>query len=197
VQVKDSYRFRYIHSRQGLRYKALSLFDACSGWIAVVVIGTLTACVAFVVDVAVATVSDWKQGYCTRNPFLNVEGCCAGKTPLLSTSNSELGQEYCDTWHAWSSNYARSFGIYVGLALIFGTISSSATMMTRSSLPSVSPPNEQSLAPQIKINGLTEDTPPAVPTPSTGGKVMYMASGSGIPEIKVILSNHKLQRDIH
>jgi chloride channel 3/4/5 len=156
------------------------------------VIGALTACVAFVVDVAVATVSDWKQGYCTRNPFLNIEGCCAGKTPLLSAAEFELVEEYCDAWHAWSPSYVRSFGIYVGLALIFGTISSSATMTTKSSLPSVSPPVGQSLAPQIKINGLTEDTPPAIPTPSTGGKIMYMASGSGIPEIKVNSTMHLL-----
>jgi chloride channel 3/4/5 len=188
-QVKDSYRFRYIQSRRGLRYKALSLFDACSGWIAVILIGGLTACVAFVVDVAVATVSDWKQGYCTGNPFLNIEGCCSGKTPLLSSLDSE---EYCAAWHPWSPSYAKSFAVYVGLALLFGTISSSATMMTKSSLPSVAAPEARSLTPQIKINGLDEDTPPSIPAANPGGKVMYMASGSGIPEIKTILSGFSI-----
>ncbi|KAF2833062.1 hypothetical protein CC86DRAFT_441730 [Ophiobolus disseminans] len=191
--VKDSYRFRYIQSRRGLRYKILSLFDACSGWIAVVLIGTLTACVAFIVDIAVATVSDWKLGYCKTNYFLPHERCCAEKTPLLLGAASELGDEYCGVWHAWSPSYARSFGIYVGLALIFGTISSSATMMTRSSLPSVTPSIEQPSTPQIKINGHDqEDDAPATPAASPGGKIMYMAAGSGIPEIKTILSGFSI-----
>ncbi|KAH7414299.1 chloride channel [Phaeosphaeria sp. MPI-PUGE-AT-0046c] len=190
--VKDSYRFRYIQSRHGLRYKALSLFDACSGWIAVVVIGALTACVAFVVDIAVATVSDWKQGYCRHNPFLNIQSCCAGDIPLSSKSGPKLEEDYCMAWHPWSRSYARSFSIYVALALIFGTISSSATMMTKNSLPSVLPPSSKDSTPQIKVNGLPEDTPPAIPTPSTAGKVMYMASGSGIPEIKTILSGFNI-----
>jgi chloride channel 3/4/5 len=64
--------------------------------------------------------------------------------------------------------------------------------MTRSSLPSVSPPTEQSSTPQIKINGLLEDTPPSTPTAKPAGKTMYMASGSGIPEIKTILSGFNI-----
>ena len=75
-KVKDSYRFRYINSRKGLRYRLVSIFEACSGWIAAAIIGTLTACVAFVVDVAEATVSDWKLGFCITNPLLNREACC-------------------------------------------------------------------------------------------------------------------------
>jgi len=191
--VKDSYRYRYIHSRRGIRYKALSLFDACSGWIAVILIGTLTACVAFVVDVGVATVSDWKVGYCKTNYFLPRERCCVEKTPLLLLrASSELGEEYCEAWHAWSPSYARSFGVYVGLALVFGTISSGATMMTRSSLPSVSssPSQEQSSTPRFKINGHRQED--NTPSTTPGGKVMYMAAGSGIPEIKTILSGFSI-----
>ncbi|KAH7096007.1 chloride channel [Paraphoma chrysanthemicola] len=190
--VKDSYRFRTIQARRGLRYKFLSLFDASSGWLAVMLIGTLTACVAFVVDVAVATVSDWKLGYCTRNPFLNREGCCANKTPfLVFSAEKELGE--CKAWHAWSQNYARSFGVYVGLALVFGLISSSLTMTTKSELPSVKTASDAALTPQIKINGHDEsDDNQAATSTSPGGKVMYMASGSGIPEIKTILSGFSI-----
>ncbi|KAF2869831.1 chloride channel-like protein 3 [Massariosphaeria phaeospora] len=173
--VKDSYRFRYIQSRKSLRYKFISMFEACSGWIAVILIGALTACVAFVVDVSEATVSDWKLGYCTRNPLLSREACCGDKTPLFS-SRSELADQ-CDHFKIWTDSYAGSFAIYVGLALVFGVISSSATMLTRSSLPAVAP--EQS----SKANG---SNTPSQPLPA--GKVMYMAAGSGIPEIKTILS---------
>ncbi|EMD01197.1 hypothetical protein BAUCODRAFT_29646 [Baudoinia panamericana UAMH 10762] len=176
--VKDSYRLRFIHSRKGLRYKLLSLFDEASGWIAAALIGTLTACVAFLVDVATATVADWKLGYCSRNPFLNREACCEGKTPLLLRRGSpgpELGPD-CDGFREWSNSYAPQFAIYVAFALAFGIISSSATMLTKRSLPTASPgagdKNQYSAPPQ----------------PVVSGKSMYMAAGSGIPEIKTILS---------
>ncbi|TKA62100.1 hypothetical protein B0A49_11384 [Cryomyces minteri] len=174
--VKDSYRMRFIHSRKGLRYSLYTVFDDCSGWIAVAIIGTLTACVAFLVDIAEATVSDWKLGYCTRNPFLNREACCGDKTPLLGIA-SEIGDE-CRYFRVWSTNYGSSFAIYVAWALLFGVISSSATMLTKRSLPAVSDAHGD------KQNG-SYDAPPQ---PVASGKSMYMAAGSGIPEIKTILS---------
>ena len=174
VQVKDSYRFRSIQARRGLRYNLVSMFEACSGWLAVVIIGTLTACVAFVVDVAVATISDLKLGYCTKNPLLSREACCNDRTPLLSTM-SELADQ-CEHFHAWTEDYASSFAIYVGMALVFGIVSSSATMLTKSTLPTASSEN----SPKDPGTGEQNSTVP--------GKTMYMASGSGIPEIKTILS---------
>jgi chloride channel 3/4/5 len=66
AQGKDSNRMRSIHNRKGTRYRFLALFDEASGWIAAALIGTLTACVAYLVDVAEATVSDWKTGFCKR-----------------------------------------------------------------------------------------------------------------------------------
>jgi len=157
-QVKDSYRHRFVHSRKGLRYWFLSLFDSCSGWIAVAIMGTLTACVAFVVDISVATVADWKIGYCKANPLMSKENCC----------RAALTEEACttDLFVPWSTNYATSYAIYVAFALAFGIISSSATMLTKSNLPAVN-----------------EDT-----GTTASGKTMYMAAGSGIPEIKTILS---------
>lgn len=154
--VKDSYRYRYVHSRKGLRHAILAAFDSCSGWIAVVIIGSITACIAFIVDVAEATISDWKLGYCTTNPLLSREACCAG---LDSTDNM------CETFRLWSGNYWSSFAIYVAWALAFGLISSSATMLTKRSLPAATAKDG--------------DAP---------GKSIYMAAGSGIPEIKTILS---------
>lgn len=74
--------------------------------------------------------------------------------------------ESCEAFQAWTSSYATSFVIYVGMALVFGIISSSATMLTKSNLPAVAPENVDNM------NG--KDAP--------AGKVMYMAAGSGIPE---------------
>lgn len=176
-KVKDSYRFRYINSRKGLRYRLISIFEACSGWIAAAIIGTLTACVAFVVDITEATVSDWKLGFCITNPLLNREACCQHKTPLLRM-RSEIA-DGCENFKVWTGSYWGSFAIYVAWALAFGIISSSATMLTKRSLPAIAPGQGD--------KGKVQDVDAPL-QPPVSGKSMYMAAGSGIPEIKTILS---------
>lgn len=148
-----------------------------SGWIAVAIIGSLTACVAFVVDVAEATVSDWKLGYCKRNPLIDRENCCKNSTPLFSGSGTELA-DTCDRFHEWSENYWKSFGVYMAFALAFGVISATATTFTKRSLPAV-----VGEMPDQKKNDNNIQAQPAA-----SGKSIYMAAGSGIPEIKTILS---------
>ena len=66
--------------------------------------------------------------------------------------------------------------IYIGFALAFGIISSSLTMLTKKSLPAAAP-------------GLGDKSQNLTPSQEQGpaGKSMYMAAGSGIPEIKTIL----------
>lgn len=137
--------------------------------------GSLTACVAFVVDICQATVSDWKLGYCKSNVFMEREACCKGKTPLFGIQ--EIAGEDCADWQEWSTNFWASFAIYGGFALAFGIISASATMTTRKSLPA---------AASSQLDSKRHDTDESQPV--TSGKSMYMAAGSGIPEIKTILS---------
>ncbi|MCJ1478641.1 hypothetical protein MMC13_007322 [Lambiella insularis] len=168
--VKDSFRFRTIHSKPGIRNSIYAAFDSCQGWIAAAIIGVLTACVAFMVDVAEATVSDWKTGYCPSNVFSNRDICCTNKSPLGITE--KVGED-CKAWHTWSYDFPKAFAIYVGFALAFGVISSSATMLTKSSLPAIA--SKQDSAGEGGEQGVS-------------GKTMYLAAGSGIPEIKTILS---------
>ena len=128
-------------------------------------IGVFTAVVAFLVDVAEITVADYKSGYCTTNVFRNRESCCMSKSPLPRVLE-EVGED-CLEWYNWSNTYAGAFAIYVGFALLFGIIAGSVTMTTRANLPAVN-----------------SDEGEEAPV----GKAMYMAAGSGIPEIKTILS---------
>ncbi|OHE97240.1 voltage gated chloride channel [Colletotrichum orchidophilum] len=172
--TKDSARARRLHAQPGIRGTAARWFDQCQGWIAAAVIGTLTALVAFVVDVSVATVSDWKEGYCKTNVLLDRGRCCWGVP--------ETGR--CDAWSPWiegkggeggggaggGGGYAASYAVYVLFALLFGIIAGNITMTTKASLPAVD-------ADSVFTTGAM-----------TEGKTMYMAAGSGIPEIKTILS---------
>jgi chloride channel 3/4/5 len=113
----------------------LAAWDSCQGWVAASLIGILTAIVAFLVDVAEATVSDWKTGFCSSNPLRNREECCTKKSPLFNVPD-EVGED-CIHWKEWSGNYWGRFGIYVGFALAFGIVAGSITMTTKANLPAV------------------------------------------------------------
>ncbi|KAG4442740.1 hypothetical protein IFR05_001757 [Cadophora sp. M221] len=166
--IKDSFRHRAIKSRTSLTGRFLAGWDSCQGWIAASMIGIFTALVAFCVDVAEATISDYKVGYCSSNPFQSREACCTKRSPLGTME--EVG-EYCEEWKMWSQNYWGSFGIYVGFALLFGIMAGGVTMTTKANLPAARKNDEDAQAGSEPL-----------------GKSMYMAAGSGIPEIKTILS---------
>ena len=153
-----------------MKGKAYAYWDASQGWVASVMIGVFTAVVAYLVDVAVVTVADYKRGHCTSNIFHNRAVCCA-KAGSTTTITNVIGEE-CSVWHEWSENYGFSFAAYVAFAVLFGVIAGSVTMTTKSNLPAVSSEDESSGGKQVTV----------------AGKAMYMAAGSGIPEIKTILS---------
>ncbi|KAL9011530.1 MAG: hypothetical protein Q9173_003638 [Seirophora scorigena] len=173
--VKDSYRARSVHALRGFRGVLGSAFESGQGWLAAALIGVLTAGVAFCVDIAEATVSDWKLGYCRTNVFSNREKCCTNRHPL-GTAKVNLGED-CADWHLWTGDYWKAFAIFVGFALAFGTISASFTMLTKSTLPTAAPPH-----------GGKPQSPIMAGDRGVVGKSMYLAAGSGIPEIKTILS---------
>lgn len=159
-----------MHSRRGLKFRALSIFDSSQGWIAAALIGFITACVAFLVDVAVATLSDWKLGYCSWAIFSNREGCCiATSSPGVTIASVHE----CQHWRMWTTGRWTAFSIYVSLALAFGICSSGVTILTKRSLPVAAPGRGDGHG---DVKG------------GEHGKTMYMAAGSGIPEIKTILS---------
>ena len=137
---------------------------------AAAVIGILTAFIAFLVDIAVATISDWKFGYCKSNVFTNREMCC----PKMLAGHSRVLSEGCAAWQEWSPRYSVAFSVYTILALSFGIISASLTLTTKATVGGVTRKDD--------MDGVfTKKTP-------QDGKVMYLAAGSGIPEIKTILS---------
>lgn len=92
--------------------------------------------------------------------------------------------EICADWRYWTTNYWYGFGIYVGFALLFGIISGAVTLTTKSALPATAPGSgDKGPMPEHTDEREGDDTIPAA-----SGKSIYMAAGSGIPEIKTILS---------
>ena len=66
---KDAWRLKALRARKDFRGRLHALFDGAQGWILVAIIGILTACVAFFVDVSENIFFDWKGGYCTSESF--------------------------------------------------------------------------------------------------------------------------------
>ncbi|KAH7141403.1 chloride channel [Dactylonectria estremocensis] len=153
-------------SRGGIRDRLAEMWDAMQGWVAAVVIGLITASIASVVDVSVETVADWKDGYCTTNVWRNRRAC--------SSPNENGGH-----WISWSENFGSSYLIYIGLSVAFALIAGGLTMTTKVNLPTAgSTPRDKD----------DKSRDPSECTTICGGKTMYMAAGSGIPEIKSFLA---------
>jgi chloride channel 3/4/5 len=127
--------------------------------------------VAFIVDIVAATLADYKMGYCSSDLHRNRESCCTKKTPVLGTLE-DIGE--CAEWKTWSNSYWASYGIYIAFAVLFGIVAGAITMTTKANLPAaeIDKSSDQSEGDEVKLVG----------------KSMYMAAGSGIPEIKTILS---------
>lgn len=187
--VEDSARHRRIHlydhtharGAQAVLSRLSAWWDSAQGWVAAFLIGAVTACVAFVVDVSVATVADWKVGYCVSKPWLDRTACCAS-----STGGGGDAEGVCSGWRPWATDGEDSvmaYVVYVAFALLFGVVAGGVTMATRTNLPSVRPEEAEDVG-----KGKGCDVQGDQFTENTVGKTMYMAAGSGIPEIKTILS---------
>lgn len=83
--IADSYRVKALRSRKDIRGRVEAFFDGTQGWILSALVGFLTACIAYMVDVSEAPVFDWKIGYCSNGFFLSEK---VRKLVLLSLDTS-------------------------------------------------------------------------------------------------------------
>ena len=81
--IADAHRMKDLRSRTDIRGRLLAAFDGAQGWILSALVGCITACIAYMVDVSEAPVFDWKDGYCHDGFFIServsIESscCCA------------------------------------------------------------------------------------------------------------------------
>lgn len=173
VKDNDRHTPKNTSTRGGLTVRILgrlgTWWDSAQAWIAAITIGILTAGVAFVVDVSVETVADWKEGYCVSSIWLNRRSCCSSDGT-------------CQGWRPWTQSFPFAYAIYVIFALVFGLIAVGVTMTTKTDL---APVVDFEVYCVERRHGSEEG---ANQSSASKGKTMYMAAGSGIPEIKTILS---------
>lgn len=196
--IADGFRVRELRKRKGIKGKLWAWFDSAQGWMLVAIIGCVTACIAYFVDVTEASIFDLKEGYCSDRWYWSRNRCCVGK-------------EECFTWRTWSEIIQPSGidSIWIDfIAFVLGCIFLSEVACYITLFSKTVVPSNVQLAPldedlgsdrRTKKGTKTEDDKDTQSSPTTlpeanGPSTMtyYSAAGSGVAEVKVILSGFVL-----
>lgn len=197
--IADAFRVKELRSRRDFRGRLIAAFDSCQGWLLVALIGCVTAGVAYLIDVTEAFVFDAKTGYCTASWYYSKRQCCGGA-------------EACDEWMRWSAlmhsdgqehqwTDAVIFNVWVVLLAVLSCLITLQTKTTISSALSLSTLDENLAATHHRERPAKDDKGTSATdhglahsTEVTGGQPVtyYPAAGSGVAEVKVILSGFVL-----
>ncbi|KAL8775303.1 MAG: hypothetical protein Q9209_000310 [Squamulea sp. 1 TL-2023] len=188
--IADAFRLRDLRSRKDFRGRLYAWFDGAQGWILVAIIGIITASLAYFITITETSIFELKEGFCTGEWTLNKRTCCNG-------------EEDCSAWQSWgrrmgwdgSNREWIDFMIYVAFVIAFAIASCLLTLLTRTEISSTYSLTtlDENLAADPKPVGSDEDKGAvddhtrnyAQDAPST---IYYPAAGSGVAEVKVILS---------
>jgi chloride channel 3/4/5 len=189
--ISDAFRLKELRSRKGFRGRAEALFDSAQGWILVAVIGCVTAGIAYIVDVSESVIFDLKTGYCSHTWYYGKRSCCEGAST-------------CDQWTRWSvsltpgpdENGWFDFAAFVFWVIALSLAACMVTLQTKTVISSA-----------VSLSTLDENLAAHAPTTAEARKdsagsptrrfaeaaqrppmVYYPAAGSGVAEVKVILS---------
>ena len=197
--IADAYRVKELKNRRDIKGRVQAFFDGAQGWLLSLIIGCITAGLAYVIDVTEATIFDYKTGYCTTGWWRSKRKCCDGVS-------------MCDNWARWADalpvdGYDRVWGNFVAfvfwvvLLSVLGCWVTLQTKTTISSAVSISTLDEnlgadhhhkvsksnsegrdRSLSPTRRYQEAARRPP----------VVYYPAAGSGVAEVRVILSGFVL-----
>ena len=193
--IADAFRVRDLRARKDLRGRISAWFDGAQGWILVAIIGCITACVAFFVNISETSIFDYKDGYCKEGWYFSRRKCC-------------YGQRHCASWETWGERMSFTgierkwidFLAYVFFVILFAVGACFLTLLTKTEIPSafsLSTLDENLGADEQKQCGKSDDmsqkatfspTEPEALDEKPGTMVYYPAAGSGVAEVKVILS---------
>ncbi|KAG6911122.1 hypothetical protein DXG01_003862 [Tephrocybe rancida] len=188
--IKDSARFTRLRKRKSLRSRIRLAVDKSLGWFVVTIVGFLTAIVAFLVVRSEQWLFDVKEGYC-RGAWWNAKRfCCPALNDIWAGPHGE--EDDCERWKTWAETFSpeqngftagvAQYAIYACIALSLALISSLLTIYLTDSTTFVTRKESGVLSPDFP------GSDPKDSAPDAKRKVMYYAAGSGIPEIKTILS---------
>ncbi|KAJ8475169.1 hypothetical protein ONZ45_g15702 [Pleurotus djamor] len=191
--IKDSVRFsRLRRRRKSLRNRLRLVFDKSLGWIIVTIVGFLTAVVAFLVVRSEQWLFDIKEGYCADSWSKAKRFCCPVAGEIVNELFTHVDpDENCPAWRTWTQALGNSgreedvesnfteYLVYASVALSLAVISSLLTIYLTDSTTFVTRKESGVLAPEFNGNN---------PKEPVAKRRLFYAAGSGIPEIKTILS---------
>jgi chloride channel 3/4/5 len=191
--IADGFRKRELRRRKDIRGRLWQLFDSAQGWILVAVIGCITALFAYFIDVTEASVFDYKEGICRNFWYWSRAKCCNGK-------------RHCDNWRSWSQLIRPSgvdsmwidFAAFIGGCVLLSMASCFLTLYTKTVVPShtalLTLDEDLGAVPLLANDSDAKDSPIASrpPEPPVSSMTYYSAAGSGVAEVKVILSGFVL-----
>jgi chloride channel 3/4/5 len=198
--IADAYRVKALRSRKDFWGRIYILYDAAQGWILMGLVGVIVAVIAYIVDVTESTVFDFKDGYCSKTWYLDEKRCC----PLGPCTDWRDWGEVLEG-HSMGEQWAE-YGVYIFFVIILALLSCLLTLTTKTVVPSAyrlttldenlaaamaSPPrhaqdaedDEASVSPGHVQPKLEPEIPPMI---------YYSAAGSGVAEVRVILSGFVL-----
>ncbi|KAK1230447.1 hypothetical protein PQX77_006457 [Marasmius sp. AFHP31] len=189
--IKDSVRFARLRRGRSLRSRIRLVFDKSLGWIIVTIVGFLTAVIAFLVVRSEQLLFDFKNGYCKEKWYLAKRFCCSQVDEVALMFSNNLSEEGCPAWTTWSEAFTgkrdqsgEDFLDYVAWTVIAISLALVSCLLT------IYLTNSTTFVTRKESGVLSPDFDPAnnSPEPHPKRKVMFYAAGSGIPEIKTILS---------
>ncbi|KAI5950747.1 hypothetical protein KGF54_003821 [Candida jiufengensis] len=168
-------------------------------WILIILIGLTFSIIAFVIDKFEILLIGFKHGYCKSNWFASQISCCSD---IINEDTSRIHSpfkpsERCDNWVSWSiffNNYRFSdkfridYIIYVLLSITLACVACLVTLTTKiiGGLE-----DENATSNNNEANNEEEHQHQQNPIKP---RVIYTATGSGVPEVKTILSGFVIRR---
>ncbi|KAL8834832.1 MAG: hypothetical protein Q9170_003574 [Blastenia crenularia] len=189
--IADAFRLRDLRSRKDFRGRLYAWFDGAQGWILVAIIGCITACIAYFITVMETSIFELKEGFCTGHWRLGKSACC-------------FGEEECSAWQSWGQRMGftgigrqwADFLTYIGFVIFFAVAACLLTLLTKTEIPSNYSLTtlDENLGAETKRMADGDDKGAGGPHVAPGSvsptqtTIYYPAAGSGVAEVKVILS---------
>ncbi|KAK7717403.1 hypothetical protein SLS64_002895 [Diaporthe eres] len=198
--IADAYRAKALRSRTDFWGRFYLLFDGAQGWILSAVVGFVVAVIAYAINVSEQVLFDWKDGYCQTSWYLSEKRCCplGDCTDWVSWSDVVVDLPIAAKWREWF--------VYVVWVNLFALAACLLTLTTKTVVPSayrLSTLDENLAAEAAPLadnepeheNG--DGSPPrrhqeTSSAPTTPPMIYYSAAGSGVAEVRVILSGFVL-----
>ncbi|KAK8031151.1 chloride channel [Apiospora arundinis] len=196
--IADAYRVKALRARKDLWGRLIVLFDGAQGWILSAVVGFLVAVLAYCVDVAETTIFDYKDGYCVRGWYLREKICCphGACTDWRSWSEVLGGHPFGEKW--------TEFSVYLIGVVLLSVLACLLTLTTKTVVPSAYrmttlDENLAAVNPSQQEDSENDDDSDENVSPRHVAEeevvppmVYYSAAGSGVAEVRVILSGFVL-----